>query len=87
MPKSTATDIEALAAALSRSGWEFRTAEGIAEDLGVAADEVAQALARHPELARRSPMTDRRGRELYAPANRPMTLRERLEQVRWVLAH
>jgi hypothetical protein len=87
MPKSRPADLGALAAALRDSGWKFRTAEGIAADLGMAPADIARILAGHPEVARKSALTDRAGRELYAAADSPVTLRERLEQVRWILAH
>jgi len=80
-------DVTAIGAAVHNSRWEFRTAEGIAEDLGLSPEEVARLLADHPEIARKSVMTDHRGRELYAAPNRRPTLRERLEQIRWILAH
>lgn len=80
-------DVDAIGAAIQNPRWEFRTVEGIAEDLGLSSENVAQQLAEHPEIARKSVMTDRLGRALYAaPGSRP-GLRERLEQFRWILAH
>ena len=81
------TDVAAIGAALQNPRWKFRTPEGIAEDLGLSPEVVAQQLAEHPEIARKSVMTDRHGRELYVAPERRPTLRERLEQVRWILAH
>jgi hypothetical protein len=80
-------DLTAIEAAVDDPRWEFRTVEGIAEDLGLPADEVARTLDQHPEIARKSVLTDRSGRELYAAPTRRPTLRERLEQLRWILAH
>lgn len=80
-------DVADIGAAVQNPRWKYRTAEGIAEDLGVPSEAVAQQLAEHPEIARKSVMTDRLGRALYAaPGHRP-GLRERLEQIRWILAH
>lgn len=80
-------DVAAIGAAVQSSRWEFRTAQGIAEDLGVSSQEVARQLSEHPEIARKSVMTDRLGRPLYAAPGRRPGLRERLEQIRWILAH
>lgn len=80
-------DVAVIGAAIQDPRWMFRTAEGIAEDLGLSPENVARQLAEHPEIARKSAMTDRRGRTLYAAPERPPTLRERLEQIRWILAH
>jgi spore maturation protein CgeB len=80
-------DLAAIGAAIRNPRWEFRTPEGIAEDLGLSSEVVARQLAEHPEIARKSAMTDRHGRELYAAPERRPTLRERLEQIRWILAH
>jgi hypothetical protein len=80
-------DVAAIGAAVQNPRWEFRTAVGIAEDLGVSPEDVAQRLAEHPEIARESVMTDRLGRALYAAPGRRPGLRERLEQIRWILAH
>jgi hypothetical protein len=67
--------------------WEFRTVTGIARDTGLDPDEVAKVLASHPDIARRSAMTDRNGHALYAAPDRRVPLREKLERIRWVLAH
>jgi hypothetical protein len=80
-------DLSAIDAAIRNPRWAFRSAEGIAEDLGVPPEVVAQRLSEHPEIARKSVMRDREGRQLYAAPERRPTLRERLEQIRWVLAH
>ncbi len=76
-----------LAGALDDSRWDFRTSEGIAAQLHLAPEDVAVLLRRHPEIARRSVMNSADGRELYTRRDRPLTVRERLEQARSLLAH
>jgi tRNA-dihydrouridine synthase len=79
--------VHLLTGALSDSRWEFRTEHGIAEELHLAPDEVGVLLKRHPEIARTSVMTSEDGRELYTRRDRPLSVRERLEQARSLLAH
>jgi hypothetical protein len=40
-----------------------------------------------PDVARVSPLTGQNGEALYAPADRRKSVRERIEMVRWILAH
>ena len=78
--------VSALEAAIEDPRWEFRSVEGLAGELGVSTEAVEQMLHGHPEIARKSALTDKQGRHLYAPRDRSPTIRERLERARWVLA-
>jgi hypothetical protein len=73
-------------AALSDPRWEFRTAEGLASELDLTQEQVRQILESHGEFVRRSVATDRLGRDLYTTHTRKPTIREKLEQLRWMLA-
>lgn len=75
-----------IGSALADERWPFRTADGLAAELHVSADLVRRLLEYHPDLARRSVMNDRRGRNLYTAAQRTPGVRERLEEFRWLLA-
>jgi dihydroorotate dehydrogenase len=79
--------LQLVTAALEDPRWAFRTLEGLARDLRVGPDQVADLLHQHPEVARRSAMTDREGRALYTTPDRRISMRERLERARWILAH
>jgi hypothetical protein len=72
--------------ALSDERCPFRTAEGLASELHLPLDHVRRLLEAHPDLARQSVMHDRTGRRLYAASGRSPTVRERVEQFRWLLA-
>ena len=74
-----------LDAALADRKWQFRTAEGLADELHVSASRSVGFLRLTP-IARRSVMNDRHGRNLYVAHTRKPTLRERFEQFRWLLA-
>lgn len=75
-----------IGSAMADERWPFRTADGLAAELRVSADLIRRLLEVHPDLARRSVMNDRRGRELYTAAQRTRGVRERLEEFRWLLA-
>ncbi len=72
--------------AIADPRWTFRTVESLATELAVAPEEIQKILESHPDTVRRSVLHDRSGRELYARRSRTPTLRERLEQLRWILA-
>lgn len=74
-------------AALADPRWSYRTTAGIAKDLGLTTAEVESLLSAYPQVARPAALTDTEGRPLYASPDRPMPWKERLERVRWVLAH
>jgi hypothetical protein len=84
---SGVVDANVVKAALEDPRWDFRTIDGLAHALGLPADAIRAVLAARTDLARKSVMTDRHGRELYTSAGRKMKARERLEQLRWLLAH
>jgi hypothetical protein len=75
-----------IATALEDGRWKFRTAEGIARQIGSPVNRVRRVLQSSSELARESVMTDAAGRPLYAPWGRRLMLRERLERIRFILS-
>lgn len=79
-------DESRVAAAVADTRWDFRTVEGLAGDLELAPEAVRRILDERPDIARKSAMTDRHGRELYAAPGRPVSMRERVERMRWLLA-
>jgi dihydroorotate dehydrogenase len=87
-PEPSAQDrlLALVSAALADSRWDFRTVDGIARDLRVSTEAVGRLMRAHPDIARRSAMTGRDGRALYTSPTKPVSLRERLERVRWLLA-
>jgi dihydroorotate dehydrogenase len=76
-----------LGAVLDDDRWIFRTAESLADDLHLSVESARNLLASSPNVARKTAMTDRLGRELYTARDRSLTMKERLERLRWVLAH
>ena len=74
-----------LRSALDDPRWEFRTVEGIADEMGLQPEQVGQLLKAYPDVGRKSPLRSRDGRELYTGRRRPSTL-ERLERIRGLLA-
>jgi dihydroorotate dehydrogenase len=75
-----------LGTALADPQWSFRSVAGLAKELRVPAERVSRALASHPDLARVSVLRDVDGNTLYAARDSSPTVRERLEQLRWILA-
>ena len=75
-----------VSAALADARWSFRTVQGIATELELPVARVEQVVEERPDLARKSVMTDREGHELYTAPGRSFTPRERVEQLRWLLA-
>ena len=81
------TPIAARVLAALEDRWDFRTAAGIARQIGVPQEVVEEALDDDRQgPARRSVMRNHLGEPLYALRDRPPTRRERLERLRWVLA-
>jgi len=80
-----APKLEILERTLEDDRWDFWTAEGLAADLHVPPEAVLQAFRAHPEIVRKSVLTDRNGRELFTASSRPLTWRERIERFRSVL--
>jgi len=58
--------------------WDFRTAHGIAKAVGIDERMAETVLSSHPELFRKSLVTDRNGRELFTLRERPVRWQERL---------
>lgn len=76
----------ALSKAVADSQWEFRTTEGLARDLGMDPPMVEKLLSSHPEIARKSPLVDEKGRDTWTASQRPVSWRERAADLRRVLA-
>lgn len=72
--------------ALRDPRWEYRTAAGIATELGIDQDQVEAILVARPDLARLVNLTDEHGRRVWAPAEKPRTFHERLGDLRSLLA-
>lgn len=81
----TQPSLEQLQEVLEDPRWEFRTLEGIAQDLALQPEDVAEILADHPEMVRQSILTDHEGQDLYTARSRRPTVRERIERFRSVL--
>lgn len=62
--------------ALNDGRWSLRTIDGLAKQTGLSKDEVGAVLERHSDEVRKAYVPDRRGRLLFAPADRRMGLRE-----------
>lgn len=78
-------DRRLLGAAINNEEWDFWTVEGLAKELRLAPNLARDLLVSSPDVARRTVLTDREGRELYAARDRGPTLRERIERFRSVL--
>lgn len=78
-------DRRLLEAAINNEEWDFWTVEGLAKELRLAPNRTRDLLLSSPDVARRTVLTDRQGRELYAARDRGPTLRERIERFRSVL--
>jgi dihydroorotate dehydrogenase len=73
-------------AAVEDPRWRYRTIDGIARQLLLGRDRVQHILDEHPEIARKSVMYDREGRELYTAPRGPRGFREQFERLRLLLA-
>ena len=71
-PPTAPDDREARAviAAVRRSKFEFRTAEGVAKQVGLPVEVVREVFRLHPDQIRHSPIPDVHGRALYAARSR-----------------
>jgi hypothetical protein len=78
--------VEQVAVALADNRWRYRTARGIAEELGVPEGAVEDALLKHPDIARRSKLRSRSGEQAWRAASRPTTAAELLASFRRLLA-
>ena len=86
-PEQRRVVVEAVYAALADERWAFRTVDGIARETSLEPSVVTEVMRTNPGIARKSAMIGRNGEALYTKAERRMTIRERLEQLRWLLAH
>lgn len=81
------TEEKKLGAVLDDDRWVFRTAESLADDLDLSVESARNLLDSSPNVVRKTAMTDRLGRDLYTAKDRAPTIKERLERLRWILAH
>ncbi len=79
------TDRRLLEAAINNERWDFWTVEGLAKELRLAPNRTRDLLTASPDVARKTVLTDRKGRTLYAARDRAPTVRERIERFRSVL--
>ncbi len=62
--------------ALADHSWDFRTVDGISNFSGLSAAEVTSIIAKYPNLIRKSAIPDRKGRDLFTLAERPIGTQE-----------
>ncbi len=77
---------EKVLGALSDERWDFRTAEGIAEDIGISPDDAHRVLLSHPVEVRVSRVPDSEGRVLYRLRSRGKPLKERIAEAQVLMA-
>lgn len=77
--------LDVLRAAVENPQWDYRTIDGLAEELAIPPSDVASMLADHPEVVRKSVLTDRRGEPLFTARSRRPSLRERIQRFRLAL--
>jgi hypothetical protein len=85
--RSGGRECAVLREALADHRWTFRTIDGLARQTRLSSSRVEEILGGHPALARKSVMKTSDGSDLFVARDRPPTARERLEQLRWLLAH
>jgi hypothetical protein len=68
--------------ALGDPRWDFRTIAGLARELSLSEDEVAQALAQLEDQVRQAEVPDPSGRQLFTLRTKPATSLERLAKLR-----
>jgi hypothetical protein len=71
-------DLSKITRALANPKWDFRTIPGIAKETDLGVKEVEGLLKENPDLFRKLPITDKLGRDLFAPNSRPVRWREHL---------
>ncbi|MBI3667258.1 MAG: hypothetical protein HY236_13710 [Acidobacteria bacterium] len=71
--------------ALQDESWDFRTVGGIAKDTGLSEEMAREILEKHPDV-RKSPIPDRKGRELYTLKSRRIKRQEVLAMARAFIA-
>jgi len=67
---------------LADAKFDFRTIEGIARRSGLAANEVREIIIKYFNLVRKSPIPDRKGRDLYTLQDKPESAAETLNKLR-----
>jgi hypothetical protein len=72
--------------ALSDPEWDFRTVAGISKATGLLEPDVTAVLEKYPDLVRKSPVPDAKGRELYTLRSRSIGAREFLAQARTIIS-
>ncbi len=76
------TEFDQVLDALADERWDFRTAEGVSKETGIALEHVREVLDGHPESIRKSAVPNRKGRVLYKLKSRGTGLLEFLATVR-----
>jgi hypothetical protein len=77
---------EALVRELENPRWAFRTVGGVASALGISRNVLEAFIEKHPHSVRWLPARDEDGDQLFAPASRPVSIRERLINLRGFVA-
>jgi len=72
--------------ALSDPEWDFRTVDGVSRATGLQEGEVTAVLEKYPDLIRKSPVPDAKGRELYTLRSRGIAAQELLAQARMIIS-
>ena len=72
--------------ALSDPEWDFRTVAGVSKATGLLETEVAAVLEKYPDLIRKSPVRDAKGRDLYTLRSRGIAAQELLAQARTIIS-
>jgi hypothetical protein len=76
-PLATRPSLERFVDELNDPQWEFRTIEGLADELGTTPDVVEELTEAYPELVRWLPAHDEDGRQLLVASRRRATAKER----------
>jgi|SRR6266850_2078653 len=85
--ENSCTDVDVLVEAVSNPKWDFRTVESLSEETKLSSAKVQNLLEHYPMVFRKSPVTSKEGRVLYALKEKPIRWRERLallhRSLRW----
>lgn len=77
---------ERLLRALADERWDFRTVEGLSRELGVDESLVQSYLDSLSSYVRKSPIRDRKGRDLFTLRKRPIGGQEALAMIRSIIS-
>lgn len=73
---------EKILVALKDEQWEFRTVEGMAEEIGFSPETIQACIQNHESEVRQALVRDSDGRVLYTDRSRKKSLREFLSEMR-----